>query len=174
MTQAEDKNNSISESSASLNQDISNQVEDKLLNEAYNLIQQGVFDIQSEMARELSIHKIESKKEVYAEKEHYIEVVMAAVKKQLLSFRKTDEYIEYLKKCASKAYEKLGGLTRIYVSRTDLDIMRSVITVVDVKQDLRIMLGGLIAENDGLTMDFSFDRKLRLEREKFEQKINEL
>ena len=32
----------------------------------------------------------------------------------------------------------------------------------------------IIAENDGLTMDFSFDKKIRTEREKFEQKLDEL
>ncbi|MBQ6051872.1 MAG: V-type ATP synthase subunit E [Clostridia bacterium] len=158
----------------SADQSINNTVEDKLLTEAYDMIQQGVFDIQSEMARELSMHKIESKKEVYAEKEHYIDAVMSAVKKQLLSFRKTDEYIEYLKKCVAKASEKLDGLTRIYVSRTDFDVIRAIFSDIEVKQDLRIMLGGIIAENDGLTMDFTFERKLRAEREKFEQKINEL
>ncbi len=149
-------------------------MEDLLLSEAYDMIQQGVFDIKSEMSRELSIHKIESKKEAYAEKEHYIEVVFSAVKKQLLSFRKTDAYISYLSKCVAKAKDKLGGLTVVYVSRTDLDIMRTVISDIVVKQDLRIIIGGLIAENDGLTMDFTFDRKLRSEREKFEQKINEI
>ena len=163
-----------SENTAKQNQELQNSVEDKLLTEAYDMIQQGVFDIQSEMARELSMHKIESKKEVYAEKEHYIDAVMNAVKKQLLNFKKTDAYIEYLKKCVAKANEKLGGITRIYVSRTDRDIMRVIFSDIEVKQDLRIMLGGLIAENDGLTMDFSFERKLRAEREKFENKINEI
>ena len=151
-----------------------NKLEDQLLSEAYNMIQQGVFDIKSEMSRELSMHKIESKKEVFAEKEHYIDTVFAVVKKQLLNFRKTDAYIEYLAKCASKANEKLGGLTRLYVTRTDLEVMKRIVSGVEVKQDLRIMLGGLIAENDGLTMDFSFDKKIRTEREKFEEKLNEL
>jgi vacuolar-type H+-ATPase subunit E/Vma4 len=173
MTQ-NDEIKKISANPESQKKDIKESVEDKLLTEAYDLIQQGVFDIQSEMARELSMHKIESKKEVYAEKEHYIDAVMAAVKKQLLNFKKTDAYIEYLKKCVEKASEKLGGLTRIYVSRTDRDIMRVIFSDIEVKQDLRIMLGGLIAENDGLTMDFSFERKLRAEREKFENKINEI
>lgn len=149
-------------------------LEDQLLFEAYDMIQQGVFDINSEISRELSIHKIESKKEVFAEKEHYIDIVFSAVKKQLLSFRKTDAYIDYLNKCILKANEKLGGLTCIYVTRTDFEIMKKIVSGVDVKQDLRIMIGGIIAENDGLTMDFSFDRKLRSEREKFEQKINEI
>ncbi len=173
MTQ-NDEIKKISANPESQKKDIKESVEDKLLTEAYDLIQQGVFDIQSEMARELSMHKIESKKEVYAEKEHYIDAVMAAVKKQLLNFKKTDAYIEYLKKCVEKASEKLGGLTRIYVSRTDRDIMRVIFSDIEVKQDLRIRLGGLIAENDGLTMDFSFERKLRAEREKFENKINEI
>ena len=166
-------NNILTHSDESVS-DSNNRVEDQLLTEAYDMIQQGVFDIKSEMSRELSLHKIESKKEVFAEKEHYIEAVVAAVKKQLLNFRKTDAYIDYLSKCAEKAKIKLGGLTRIYVSRTDLDIMRAVISDIEVKQDLRIMIGGMIAENDGLTMDFTFDRKLRSEREKFEQKINEI
>ncbi len=173
MTQ-NDEIKKISANPESQKKDIKESVEDKLLTEAYDLIQQGVFDIQSEMARELSMHKIESKKEVYAEKEHYIDAVMAAVKKQLLNFKKTDAYIEYLKKCVEKASEKLGGLTRIYVSRTDRDIMRVIFSDIEVKQDLRIMLGGVIADNDGLTMDFSFERKLRAEREKFENKINEI
>ncbi|MBE6896230.1 MAG: hypothetical protein E7477_03925 [Ruminococcaceae bacterium] len=151
-----------------------NNLEDQLLSEAYNMIQQGVFDIKSEMSRELSMHKIESKKEVYAEKEHYIETVFAVVKKQLLNFRKSEAYIDYLAKCATKANEKLGGLTRLYVTRTDLEVMKKIVSGVEVKQDLRIMLGGIIAENDGLTMDFSFDKKIRMEREKFEQKLNEL
>ena len=119
-------------------------------------------------------HKIESKKEVYAEKEHYIEAVFAVVKKQLLNFRKSEAYIDYLAKCATKANEKLGGLTKLYVTRTDLEVMKKIVSGVEVKQDLRIMLGGIIAENDGLTMDFSFDKKIRTEREKFEQKLNEL
>ncbi|MBO5298978.1 MAG: hypothetical protein J6B51_02735 [Clostridia bacterium] len=151
-----------------------NKLEDQLLSEAYDMIQQGVFDIKSEMSRELSMHKIESKKEVYAEKEHYIETVFAVVKKQLLNFRKTESYIDYLAKCATKAHEKLGGLTKIYVTRTDLEIMKRIVTGVEVKQDLRIMLGGIIAENDGLTMDFTFDKKIRTEREKFEQRIDEI
>jgi len=151
-----------------------NKLEDQLLSEAYDMIQQGVFDIKSEMSRELSMHKIESKKEVYAEKEHYIETVFAVVKKQLLNFRKTESYIDYLTKCATKAHEKLGGLTKIYVTRTDLEIMKRIVTGVEVKQDLRIMLGGIIAENDGLTMDFTFDKKIRTEREKFEQRIDEI
>ena len=173
MVQTDELGNTLDKEKSADN-DINNTVENKLLTEAYDMIQQGVFDIQSEMARELSMHKIESKKEVYAEKEHYVDAVMNAVKKQLLSFRKTDEYIEYLKKCAAKANEKLDGLTRIYVSRTDFDVIRAIFSDIEVKQDLRIMLGGLIAENDGLSMDFTFERKLRAEREKFEQKINEL
>jgi vacuolar-type H+-ATPase subunit E/Vma4 len=169
-----DEINNNAEAAVSVDQNNKDAVEEKLLTEAYDMIQQSVFDIKSEMARELSMHKIESKKEVFAEKGHYVDAVMAAVKKQLLEFKKTDAYIEYLKKCVAKANEKLDGLTRLYVSRTDLDIMRAVFPDIDVKQDLRIMIGGIIAENDGLTMDFTFERKLRAEREKFEQKLSEL
>jgi len=151
-----------------------NKQEDILLNEAYEMIQQGVFDIKSEMTRELSMHKIESKKEIVAEKEHYIDAIISSVKKRLLGFRKSDDYVKYLVSCIEKSKEKLGGLTRVYVTRTDLETVRLFVTDVEVKQDIRIMLGGLIAENDGLTIDYTFDKKIKNERDKLEEKLAQI
>ena len=54
------------------------------------------------------------------------------------------------------------------MARPDVDIVRKLVDDVSVRQDLRIILGGLIAESDGLTVDFTFDKKLKQEREKFD------
>ena len=148
--------------------------EDILLAEAYELIQDEVSDIKGEVARELSLHNMESKKEVVNEREHYVEIVIGAVKKRLLGFCKTDAYVKYLENAIKTAYNNLGGLTRIYVSRNDLDIVKRMVKNIEVKQDLRIIVGGLVAENDGLTADFTFDKKLVNERAKLETRLSEL
>jgi len=141
--------------------------EENILEEAYQLIQNEVSDIKSEIGREISLLTMESRKEVLAEREYYVENVFSEVKKQLNKYIKSEEYVQYLKKCYQDGLKTLGKITRICVSRPDVELVRKFVDNVEVKQDLRIVVGGLIAENDGLIADYTFDKKLRAEREKF-------
>lgn len=147
---------------------ILDEAENEILEETYTLIQQKVSEIKSEVGREISVKNVESRKTVLSEREHYTDSIFGEVKKKLNAYKKTESYVQYLKQSIASARETLGEITQIYVARPDVDIVRKLVDDVSVRQDLRIILGGLIAESDGLTADFTFDKKLKQEREKFE------
>lgn len=168
---AKDKKNAIEEATNKKKEDALEKAEENILEEAYKMIQNEVSEIKSDIGREISLHNIESRKEVLAEREHYVEAVFNAVKKQLNKFTKTEQYVTYLQKTYLDAEKTLGQITRIYVSRPDIDIVKKFIKNIEVKQDLRIVIGGLIAENDGLIADYTFDKRIKSEREKFSNNI---
>ncbi len=147
---------------------ILDEAENEILEETYTLIQQKVSEIKSEVGREISVKNVESRKTVLSEREHYTDSIFGEVKKKLNAYKKTESYVQYLKQSIASARETLGEITQIYVARPDVDIVRKLVDDVSVRQDLRIILGGLIAESDGLTADFTFDKKLKQEREKFD------
>lgn len=163
------------ENSTELNkQDCLDSAEDEILVETYTMIQCKVSEIKSEVGREISVKNVESRKTVVSEREHYTDSVFGEVKKKLSVYKKTEAYVRYLEQAIISAEKSLGELTQIYVSRPDVEIVKSIAKDINVKQDLRIILGGLIAESDGLTVDFTFDKKLRLEREKFEEMLSNI
>ena len=135
------------------------------------MIQRKVSEIKSEVGREISVKNVESRKTVASERDHYTDSIFGEVKKKLNAYKKTDSYVQYLKQSIASAKETLGELTQIYVARPDVDTVRNLVDDVSVRQDLRIILGGLIAESDGLTVDYTFDKKLRQERDKFEMML---
>ncbi len=147
------------------------QAEDEILVETYTMIQRKVSEIKSEVGREISVKNVESRKTVASERDHYTDSIFGEVKKKLNAYKKTDSYVQYLKQSIASAKETLGELTQIYVARPDVDTVRNLVDDVAVRQDLRIILGGLIAESDGLTVDYTFDKKLRQERDKFEMML---
>ncbi|MBQ2915438.1 MAG: hypothetical protein IJE51_01470 [Clostridia bacterium] len=147
------------------------QAEDEILVETYTMIQRKVSEIKSEVGREISVKNVESRKTVASERDHYTDSIFGEVKKKLNAYKKTDSYVQYLKQSIASAKETLGELTQIYVARPDVETVRNLVDDVSVRQDLRIILGGLIAESDGLTVDYTFDKKLRQERDKFEMML---
>ena len=147
------------------------QAEDEILVETYTMIQRKVSEIKSEVGREISVKNVESRKTVASERDHYTDSIFGEVKKKLNAYKKTESYVQYLKQSIASAKETLGELTQIYVARPDVDTVRNLVDDVAVRQDLRIILGGLIAESDGLTVDYTFDKKLRQERDKFEMML---
>lgn len=147
------------------------QAEDEILVETYTMIQRKVSEIKSEVGREISVKNVESRKTVASERDHYTDSIFGEVKKKLNAYKKTESYVQYLKQSIASAKETLGELTQIYVARPDVETVRNLVDDVAVRQDLRIILGGLIAESDGLTVDYTFDKKLRQERDKFEMML---
>ena len=147
------------------------QAEDEILVETYTMIQRKVSEIKSEVGREISVKNVESRKTVASERDHYTDSIFGEVKKKLNAYKKTESYVQYLKQSIASAKETLGELTQIYVARPDVETVRNLVDDVYVRQDLRIILGGLIAESDGLTVDYTFDKKLRQERDKFEMML---
>ncbi|MBE6891805.1 MAG: hypothetical protein E7481_07255 [Ruminococcaceae bacterium] len=147
------------------------QAEDEILVETYTMIQRKVSEIKSEVGREISVKNVESRKTVASERDHYTDSIFGEVKKKLNAYKKTESYVQYLKQSIASAKETLGELTQIYVARPDVETVRNLVDDVSVRQDLRIILGGLIAESDGLTVDYTFDKKLRQERDKFEMML---
>ena len=148
--------------------EIYDQTENEILVETYTMIQRKVSEIKSEVGREISVKNVESRKAIVSERDHYTDSIFSEVKKKLSGYKKSESYVQYLKQSIASARETLGELTQIYVSRPDVEIVKNLVDDVYVRQDLRIILGGLIAESDGLTVDFTFDKKLKQEREKFE------
>jgi len=153
---------------------ILDEAENEILEETYTLIQQKVSEIKSEVGREISVKNVESRKTVLSEREHYTDSIFGEVKKKLNAYKKTESYVQYLKQSIASARETLGEITQIYVARPDVDIVKKLVDDVSVRQDLRIILGGLVAESDGLTVDFTFDKKLKQERDKFEVMLSAL
>lgn len=151
--------------------EIMDQAEDEILVETYTMIQRKVSEIKSEVGREISVKNVESRKAVVSERDHYTDSIFGEVKKKLNAYKKTDSYVQYLKQSVASAKEVLGELTQIYVARPDVETVKGLVDDVPVRQDLRIILGGLIAESDGLTVDYTFDKKLKHERDKFEMML---
>ena len=149
-------------------EEIMDQAEDEILVETYTMIQRKVSEIKSEVGREISVKIVESRKTVASERDHYTDSIFGEVKKKLNAYKKTDSYVQYLKQSVASAKEALGELTQIYVARPDVDIVKGLVDDVSVRQDLRIILGGIVAESDGLTVDYTFDKKLKQDRDKFE------
>lgn len=138
----------------------------ELLSEAYRMIQDEVAEIHNDITREISVYKMQARREVMAERDYYVEQVFSDVRKELSAFKRSDGYLAYLKEAYQHALEQLGEITCVYVARPDLELVKC-FADVPVKQDLRIIHGGLLAENDGLIADFTFDRKLKTAKERF-------
>lgn len=172
LEQAKEKSDDIAKQDDIKKEEVLEKAEDNILEEAYKMIQHEVSEIRGEIGRELSVRSMESRKEVLLEREHYIDTVFSEVKKKLLAFTKTEAYIQYMNKSIDTAKETLGEITRIYVARPDVEAVKKLAGNVEVRQDLRILIGGIIAESDGLIADYTFDKKLKTEREKFNSMIS--
>lgn len=143
--------------------------EETILNEAYRFIRSRVTEIRSDFGRKISLHNIDSQKEIFTEREHYVNEVFEEIKSRLINFIKTEKYEEYLKNAYLEAQKALGQITRVYAAAFDMEKMKKIAAAAEIIEDPRILLGGFLAENESLITDYTFDKRFAAERERFSE-----
>lgn len=146
----------------------------RFLKEAYERIQQTVRKIDKEVNEEISKAILESKQALFNRRDEIINSVFENVKKQLVSFRNSDNYKTFLEGRLSAGLEQVGsGDIQVLVDIEDLPIMEQInkssgfgFTIAESEEQL---LGGFLMLNreKGFMCDFSYKTRLAEERSAF-------
>lgn len=123
--------------------------------------------IKADTINSLMHESIESRRLILAAREAYIKKVFDIAAEKLKNFTHGTEYEPYMKELYGKAAEMLGEINVIKVSHTDIDLMKRIAPAKIIEDSKEINLGGFIAENGRLIVDFTFDKRFRTETERF-------
>jgi V/A-type H+-transporting ATPase subunit E len=123
--------------------------------------------IRSETINSVTAECIEIRKSLLSVRDGYMKKIFASAEEKLKRFTKSEEYAIYLKNLLDNAKAALGESLTVRVSNADVQLMRKIAPDMTVEASKDIMLGGLVAENATHIADYSFDKKLRGEMERF-------
>jgi len=141
--------------------------EEKLAAEVKEYILSNSVRIKSETGKKIAQVSIDGKKELLCEREKYIRIIFTDVENKLKAFTDSDKYDQYLKRIYMDVADTLGGITHLQAAPCDVDRMRAIAPNTEITGAKRIRIGGLIAENGNLMIDYTFDKKLQTEMDKF-------
>lgn len=153
--------------------------ENEYLQEAYEQIQKCVNDSRKEASERLLHIEMDSRKKLLLKREAIIEEVTAAVIDKLREFKKTPEYVEWLKSKLKIAFFELGkGAKIVYIAGDDMDYRGELEKVQDTSRVTiegsleRDFLGGIKVLNTDrkVSVDYSFKDMISEEKKLFLQK----
>ncbi len=123
--------------------------------------------IKNDTINTVMFNSIENRRSLLAIREKYIVKVFNLAEEKLKKFKRSADYEPYLRGLYGKATEVLGKVEKIRVSAADLELMKRIAPDMTVEAVNEIKLGGLTAENGTHIVDYTFDKKLRAEAERF-------
>lgn len=150
--------------------------EAEVLRDAYYLIQNEMAQMKKNIASEVSKLEFEKRRELFVKRQAIMDDVLKKAQDKLLSFAKTQDYIELLKNYASsvsKILKKSG--TVLYICKRDegfIDNIREAYgKICKVEVSDKIKIGGILAVNKvmSLVVDETLDSKLEEQRIWFEE-----
>lgn len=120
--------------------------------------------------KESSRCDFETTKAILAHRTELVDSFFGELGEDLKAFAKSEKYKNYLKNALSEIDKELGECV-IIAAPTDVDTV-SALTDKTVKTDSTIAIGGICAANEekGLFLDFTLDKALADEKEKFADK----
>ncbi len=146
------------------------EAQNEFLKDAYEKIQSAVTKIRREDNEKVLMAGVNARKEIFAAREKIIEDVFNEIKENLLSFTKTPDYAQWLKRQIQKAAEEIGeGEKTVFARKEDMELVNRIIkdipgenaqiTAEEIGEDI---LGGVKVRNDvhGIISDCTFDELL--------------
>jgi V/A-type H+-transporting ATPase subunit E len=146
--------------------------EDKVLNDAYNLIQNEMMAMKKDITSKISKEEIHARKVLFEKRNTIIGEVFKEAQNKLLSFTHSEKYFDLLQKQAQAILNTLSlDGTVIFMRKEDLDIVKSIEQniksehVFSFEEADDINIGGLRGYNHemGLVADETLDTKLELQ-----------
>lgn len=138
-------------------------------------IERGVRRAKSEVVRSYASKEQELKKELLLMRQEILDDVFSEARLKLQEFTKTEDYRQFLSRCAEKlAAMFTGDDTVFFVKETDLGhaplITKAFGKSCTVEKE-RLLIGGLMAESPslGLVADLSLDSMLEAQQPWFEK-----
>lgn len=150
--------------------------EAEVLRDSYILIQKEMAQMRKSIDSEVSKVQIQNKKELLTLRQDLTEKVFLNAKEKLISYTKTDDYLNLLKKSAKKMSDILNGKnTILFLKKEDLIFKNEIATAFEkpckFKEDNNIKIGGILGldEKLGLVVDETLDSKLENEKSWFSE-----
>lgn len=150
--------------------------EAEVLRDSYILIQKEMAQMRKSIDSEVSKAEIQSKRELLKQRKELMEKVFLKAKEKLISYTKTQEYENLLKKSSQKISDMLDTTgTTLFVKKEDLNFKNEILAFFEkkctVKESTDIKIGGILGVNEklGLIIDETLDSKLENERNWFSE-----
>lgn len=150
--------------------------EAEVLRDSYILIQKEMAQMRKSIDSEVSKAEIQSKRELLKQRKELMEKVFLKAKEKLISYTKTQEYENLLKKSSQKISDMLDSTgTTLFVKKEDLNFKDEILAFFEkkctVKEKNDIKIGGILGVNEklGLIIDETLDSKLENERNWFSE-----
>lgn len=146
--------------------------EDDALTEAYHLIQDEIAQIRRRIRHESSMRMMEKHRAVLKRREEITDQVFSEAQKRVLAFTQTEEYPQYLTRCAKEAASMMAGHPVVVrLKAEDLKKYQKLISSefqgdCSFHESDEILLGGIMIECParGLVADETLDSRLDSER----------
>lgn len=145
------------------------------ITDAYTLIQKNISVEKSKIVSEYAKREQKSRSELFIRRMQIVEEVFDKATDKLISFTKTDEYSDYIRKSATEIAELFSGKSCIvYVKNDDTDkaqLIKDIIENCTVECDNSIIIGGIRCYCKELSMiaDDTLDSKLLNQRQWFSE-----
>ena len=150
--------------------------EAEVLRDSYILIQKEMAQMRKSIDSEVSKAEIQSKRELLKQRKELMEKVFLKAKEKLISYTKTQEYENLLKKSSQNIASMLDTTgTTLFVKKEDLNFKNEILAFFEkkctVKEKNDIKIGGILGVNEklGLIIDETLDSKLENERNWFSE-----
>ncbi len=144
--------------------------EDKILNNAYNIIQSSVLKYDKEDNERVLHAEVEAKKRILKKREEIVDRVFESVAEKLDAFVEGDDYEAWLEKLCAKAAEEIGGSGKtVYLTSRDMkyaDKISAAAGGADVKMSSENFIGGIKMESEEKHISVDYSLKSLSENEK--------
>ena len=145
------------------------------ITDAYTLIQKNISVEKSKIVSEYAKLEQKSRSELFIRRMQIVEEVFDKATNKLISFTRTDEYSNYIRRSANEISELFCGKSCIvYVKNDDADkadLIKSIIQNCTIECDNSIVIGGIRCFCEELSMiaDNTLDSKLSNQRQWFSE-----
>lgn len=154
------------------------QVESRALEESYRVIHEGISEITAALNKDVSVKTLAARKEVLLVREALKSRVFDAVKKNIIEFKASPAYEQYLLKAFESAAESVRDGTELnaVLSESDKGFEEKLKAKYGGKLHFKYdagLLGGVIAYSkaSGRYADFTLDARIEEEKKRYDERI---
>ena len=141
--------------------------------EVDDIIRAQTEEIMTSVGKMVSAHKQENKKKLLLKRNEMTEDIFSEVEDRILVFVATQGYQEKVERDIKSVQDKLQGSVTVLMKSGDKsqELCRKMIPQANIEIDRSIRLGGIIIvlNDERKRLDFTFDRMLEAEKERFRE-----
>jgi V/A-type H+-transporting ATPase subunit E len=150
--------------------------EQDILLEAYTLIQNEISDIKNQNSKSVSVKSMENRRNLIKKRDEITDRIFDEVKKRLIDYTKSPEYVSYLTKAAessSKFDDAVIMLKKEDMGYGDI-IIKTLGKQIPIQENKRISIGGIMikSQKSGIIIDETLDERLKNQRTWFATNSN--